>query len=121
MKLGTLLTTVFLVLVAGVAHAADLFTQPIAAVTDQAVICRIANVSSSARDVSMVVIDYTGTTVESSGNLTVGAGESVALAASASSQAYCGFTVQGAKSNFRAGATVHSLSAGTDLFAVPAD
>ena len=117
MKLGTLLATVVLVLLAGVAHAADLFTQPIPVATGQLIVCRIANVGAQERAVSITVIDSTGDTVTSSGALSIPAGQTAALAALTASQSYCKFSVEGAKSSFRAGASVHDTSNGTDTFA----
>jgi hypothetical protein len=117
MNLGALLTTVALVLIAGVAHAEVLFTQPIAVGTNQTIVCRIANVGAQERTVSITVIDSTGGTVTSSGDLSIPSGQTAALAAVSLSQSYCKFSVERSKTAFRAGASLRDSTTGIDFFA----
>jgi hypothetical protein len=65
----------------------------------------------------MTVIDSSGGTVTSSGELSIPAGQTAALAAVSSSQSYCKFSVEGSKASFRAGASLHDSSNDIDFFA----
>jgi hypothetical protein len=117
MKLVTVVAVTSLVLTATAAQAAVLVSMPLSVHPDHSIVCKIANLASQPRQVTIQVIN-------SGGQLAIGlttpvpAGGTRLISSDEVGTHYCRFTVPGGKNNYRAGA---GLYMGTEIFAVPAD
>jgi hypothetical protein len=101
------------------AQAAVLATQPVFVNAGQIFYCKIANVSSKDREVTIETINPSGNVVNTS-TTTLSAGASASISeAGAVQNRICRFSTKGGRKSFRAGATVGDNS--NDFFAVPAN
>jgi hypothetical protein len=119
MNLRTLVATVvFVVLVSGVARAAELYTPWLYAQPGEAVQCRIVNTSSVGQSVRIRFYDDHGGLLYDVGPFTVPARQSFGLTVAGG--AYCRFTTVNAKTLFRGVISVFDTATGRTSVALPA-
>ncbi len=120
MKLAIISAVALVIALPGLVHAAVLVTHAVLVGTDPAgqfVRCTIVNVGGQSRPVTIEVVGPAGNVVASS-NVVLQPGQVLSDADATGGTRYCRFVVQGAKGQFRAGATVGTL--GREFFTVPA-
>jgi hypothetical protein len=87
------------------ADAAELFSAPLKSEGDNLFDCRIVNVGSSTRTVTIEIFEENGTFVTDK-TTTLGPGQGDDRGTSVNGNFYCKFTVQGGKTQYRASASV---------------
>jgi|SRR5215831_15208113 len=123
MKLTAALAgTLLLLTPAGVARAANMFAGPLFPTGDDNCECEIVNVTTSAKNIQIVMIGGDGTVLADTGVISVPAGHTATLISGHNGSQYCKF-VNASPTSFRASIACFlagATGAGSDFVALPA-
>jgi len=109
-----------LVLMAGAAHTATLFTPPLVPDGENQLDCYLVNVSDKRREATIEVLNRDGAVLKSVDVMLDPGAHAVATALANELPRYCEFIVEGGRSHFRASILVRQLGAGS-ISALPAE